>query len=167
MDRGVSSDLHWEPARRAKELHMPGITATAEVWIAASPDTVWRTLTDPAAIRQFMFGTTVVTDWQPGGAILWKGEYQGRSYEDKGELLVVEPERRLTHTHFSPLAGREDVPENYHTLTYTLDAQDGGTMLTFTQDNNPTQDAADHSQANWQQMLERVKTIAENGRSEH
>jgi uncharacterized protein YndB with AHSA1/START domain len=146
---------------------MSGITATAEVRIAASPDAVWRTLTDPAAINEFMFGTTVVTDWQPGSPIVWKGEYQGRSYEDTGELLVVEPGRRLTHTHFSPLAGRDDVPENYHALTWTLDAQDGGTMLTFTQDNNPSQDAADRSQANWQKMLESVKSIAENGRPEH
>jgi uncharacterized protein YndB with AHSA1/START domain len=106
---------------------MSGITATAEVRIAASPDAVWRTLTDPAAIEEFMFGTTVVTDWQPG----------------------------------SP-----EVPENYHTLTYTLDAHDGGTALSFTQDNNPSQNAANRSQANWQQMLESVKRIAESGRSE-
>jgi uncharacterized protein YndB with AHSA1/START domain len=33
---------------------MAGITATAELRIAASPDAVWRTLTDPAAIKEFM-----------------------------------------------------------------------------------------------------------------
>lgn len=142
---------------------MAGFLAEATAEIEAPPHVVWRTLTDPAAIKSFMFGTTVQTDWQPGSTIVWKGEYAGKAYEDSGKILVVEPERRLQHTHFSPLSGRDDVPENHHTVTYTLEPSEGGTLLTLTQDNNASQDAADHSRANWEQMLARVKAIAEEG----
>ncbi len=126
---------------------MVGIVGIAATEIDAPPDVVWRTLTDPAAIKQFMFGTMVETDWQPGSPIAWRGEYHGRAYEDKGELIVVAPGHRLELTHFSPLSGQEDIPENYHTMVYTLEASDAGTALSLTQDNNADQEAADHAQA--------------------
>ena len=31
-------------------------------------------------------------------------------------------------THFSPLSGEPDAPENYHTLVYELEEDDGKTM---------------------------------------
>jgi hypothetical protein len=64
-------------------------------------------------------------------------------------------------THFSPMSGQPDVPENYHTIHLELDEQDGGTHVTLDQDNNPTREAAEHSRANWAQMLEGVKAVAE------
>jgi len=105
-----------------------GIIATAETEITASPARVWSAFTDPAQIKRYMFGSEVETDWEPGGTIVWKGEYQGRAYQDKGRVVEVEPERRLVLTHFSPLSGQDDVPENYHTLTYVLEPGGGGTM---------------------------------------
>ena len=68
-----------------------------------------------------MFGSRVETDWQVGSPIVWKGECEGKPYEDKGEVLAVRRADRLSVTHFSPLTGQDDVPENYHTLVYELD----------------------------------------------
>ena len=62
-------------------------------------------LVDPAAIKQYMFGTTVESDWREGSSIVWKGEWQGRAYEDKGVILRLEPGRLLQYSHFSPLSG--------------------------------------------------------------
>ena len=58
--------------------------ATAQTEIDASPDKVWDALTDPDQIKQYMFGSQVETDWRPGSPIVWKGEYEGKQYEDKG-----------------------------------------------------------------------------------
>ena len=140
---------------------MVGHVATAETEIDASPDQVWSALTDPEQIKKYMFGSQVETDWQPGSRIVWKGEYEGKQYEDKGEIVEIEPERRLKVTHFSPLGGQEDVPENYHTLLYELEAQDGKTRLSLSQDNNPSEEAAEHSRANWEQMLSGLKQVVE------
>ena len=101
---------------------MANHVATATVEIDAPPARVWTALTDPAEIEKYMFGSHVVTDWKPGSSIVWKGEYEGKRYEDKGEIVEIKPARRLKVTHFSPLSGQEDVPENYHTLTYELEA---------------------------------------------
>ena len=142
---------------------MVGHVATAETEIDASPDQVWSALTDPEQIKKYMFGSQVETDWQPGSPIVWKGEYEGKQYEDKGEIVEIEPERRLKMTHFSPLGGQEDVPENYHTLLYGLEAQDGKTRVSLSQDNNPSEEAAEHSKANWEQMLTGLKQVVESG----
>jgi uncharacterized protein YndB with AHSA1/START domain len=135
--------------------------ATAEIEIDASPAKVWQALTDPEQIKQYMFGSQVVTDWKPGSSILWKGEYEGKTYEDKGEILELEPGRRLKVTHFSPLSGEEDRPENYHTLLYELEEGGGKTRVSLSQDNNPSEEAAEHSRANWQKMLAGLKQVVE------
>ncbi|MBX3091227.1 MAG: hypothetical protein KF801_01820 [Cryobacterium sp.] len=64
-------------------------------------------------------------------------------------------------THFSPLAGKPDLPENYHTLTWELKKTGGSVRLALIQDNNPSEHAAEHSQAMWDRVLADVKMIAE------
>jgi uncharacterized protein YndB with AHSA1/START domain len=140
---------------------MADYVATAETEIDAPPNRVWTALTDPEQIQQYMFGSQVETDWRPGSPIVWKGEYDGKQYEDKGEIVEVEPERRLEVTHFSPLSGREDVPENYHTLVYELEERGAKTRVSLSQDKNPTEEAAEHSRANWEQMLAGLKRVVE------
>ena len=135
--------------------------ATAETEIDASPDQVWDALTDPDQIKKYMFGSQVETDWRPGSPIVWKGEYEGKKYEDKGEILEIEPERRLKVTHFSPLSGQEDAPENYHTLVYELEPSGAKTRISLSQDNNESEEAAEHSQANWEKMLSGLKQVVE------
>src|SRR5689334_9363730 len=94
-----------EPATTGRK-PMTGKIATAAVDIAAAPQRVWKALTDPDEIETYMFGSRVETDWQPGSPIVWRGEYEGRRFEDKGKVLEVEPAQRLTVTHFSPLSGQ-------------------------------------------------------------
>jgi uncharacterized protein YndB with AHSA1/START domain len=113
-------------------------------------------------VRQWMAGTTLTTDWQVGGPVTWQGEMEGKPYEDKGEVLEVEEEQRLSMTHYSPLMGQEDRPENYHTVTYTLTAtHDGGTTVALEQDGNDSPQQAEQFSQNWQQMLESLKQTAE------
>ncbi|MEV6279266.1 SRPBCC domain-containing protein [Nocardia sp. NPDC051832] len=140
---------------------MTGYVAKAATDISASPDRVWAVLTDPGEIREFMFGADVQTDWQVGSPIVWKGVYEGREYEDKGEILAVEPGRLLKMTHYSPLTGQPDVPENYHTLTYELNGDGATTHLSLSQDNNASADEAAHSRGMWESLVDGVKTAAE------
>lgn len=143
---------------------MGNFVARAEVEVAAPRRTVWRVLTSSGSRPEIMFGARVSSDWRLGSAITWSGEYEGRRFEDHGRIVELEDLQepwRIVLTHFSPLSGLPDVPENYHTLRFELDEIDGGTRVTLDQDNNPTREAAEHSQANWAQMLRGVKTVAE------
>jgi uncharacterized protein YndB with AHSA1/START domain len=140
---------------------MTGRVATAEAAIDAPRSKVWRALTDPDQIQKYMFGSRVETDWKPGSPITWTGEYEGKKYEDKGEILEVVEERRLKVTHFSPLSGEEDAPENYHTLLYELTENNGTTHVSLSQDNNSSEEAAEHSRENWEKMLAALKEVVE------
>ena len=136
--------------------------AVATVEIKAPAAAVWNALVDPAMIAQYLHGAEVATDWKVGSPITWSGEWQGKAYEDKGEVLEVDPLRRLRVTHWSPLTGAEDLPENYHTVTYDLDESGDTTTLTLTQSNNPSQEAADQmAEANWGPVLEGLKAAVE------
>lgn len=135
----------------------------AQVEIDAPPARVWAALTDPDDIEKYMFGSKVETDWTVGSPIVWKGEYEGKRYEDKGEIIEIEPERRLEVTHFSPMSGQEDLPENYHTLTYELEGRGDRTHLSLRQDNNASAEEAARSQGNWEQMLQGLKEVVEKG----
>ena len=140
---------------------MTGRVVTAEAAIDAPRSKVWRALTDPDQIEKYMFGSRVETDWKPGSPITWKGEYEGKKFEDKGEILEVVEERRLKLTHFSPLGGEEDAPENYHTLVYELTENNGTTHVSLSQDNNSSEEAAEHSRENWEKMLGGLKEVVE------
>ena len=135
--------------------------AKASTTIDAPASRVWDALVDPPSIQQYMFGTNVESDWKEGSAIRWKGEWQGKAYEDKGVIRRIEPPRVLQYTHFSPLAGLPDQPENYHTVTIELNERDGRTDVTLSQDNNPTDEAREHSEKNWRMMLDGMKKFVE------
>jgi len=137
--------------------------ATATSRIAAPRERIWAVLTDPDRLSQLWFGAEVRSDWQVGSPITWDGEWEGKRYQDKGEILAYEPAHRLEFTHFSPLSGKPDAPENYHTLTFSLSGDDSSTEVTLTQDNNPTAEAATHSQGMWDQLLQGLKEAAEDG----
>jgi uncharacterized protein YndB with AHSA1/START domain len=135
----------------------------ARTWlsIAAPAARVWDALVNPQLIKQYMFGTTVVSDWQQGSPITWKGEWKGKPYEDKGKILKVEPRRLLQYSHYSPLSGLPDTPENHHTVTIELSAEGAQTRVSLSQDNNPSEEAREQSEKNWKMMLEGLKKLLE------
>jgi len=139
----------------------PLIVASTEV--AASPERVWTAMTDPDQIAQYMMGSRVETDWEPGSSITWSGEWEGRPYQDKGAVVAAERGRLLVVTHYSPLTGAEDKPENYHTLRYELSQAGSGTAVSLTQDGCESAEQAEQFSQNWQSMLDGLKTVAEAG----
>jgi uncharacterized protein YndB with AHSA1/START domain len=137
------------------------LTAKATTTINAPVSKVWQALVNPEMIKQYLFNTEVSSDWQVGSPITYKGEWEGKAFEDKGEILAIEPEKLLRSTHWSPLSGVPDSPENYHTVTYTLAERGEGTEVTITQDNNATEDEKAHSEKNWRTVLDGMKKLLE------
>jgi uncharacterized protein YndB with AHSA1/START domain len=136
-------------------------TARTSTEIQTSPAKVWDALTNPAMIRQYLFGTEAISDWKEGSPITYKGQWEGKSYEDKGVIRKVVPERIFQSTYWSSMSGTADAPENYAVVTYELEPLGGATRLTVTQDNCPSEESCRHSQDNWTMVLEVMRKLLE------
>jgi uncharacterized protein YndB with AHSA1/START domain len=136
-------------------------TATARITIKAKAAKVWDALTNPRIIKEYLFGTEAKSDWKVGSPITYSGVWEGKRYEDKGTILELVPNRRLSATYWSSFSSLPDLPENYSTVTYELSEARGETTLTVIQDNNPTRESADHSQGNWEKVLQTMKALLE------
>ena len=135
--------------------------ARAETTIKAPLEIVWRTLTTSGSDPEIMFGSEIVSDWTVGSTIVWRGQWQGKTFEDKGVILAVDPLHTLSHSHFSPMTGLPDQPENYHIVTYTLVSEGDSTRVVVEQDNNRTSEAAVESGKNWEIMLAGLRNVSE------
>ena len=74
------------------------LVAQATTSIGASKSKVWEALVTPDAIKQYMFGADVESDWSKGSKITWKGEMKGKKYEDKGVILKIDPKKTLQYS---------------------------------------------------------------------
>ena len=137
------------------------LRSKASITINAPASKVWDALTKPQLIKQYLFGTDVRTDWRVGSPIIYTGIWNGREYKDKGRVLQVEVGKLLVSSFWSSLSGLPDIPENYKTVRYELTAESSGTRLTIIQDNNDSQEEADHSSQNWKMVLEGIKKLLE------
>jgi len=140
---------------------MRSYAAHASVEVEATAEQVWNALTSPELVSQYMFGAEVVSDWQVGGPLVYRGEWEGAPFEDKGTILAIEPARLLRATYFSPSSGLPDVPENYSTVTYELAEAGGRIRLAVSQDGNASAEAAATAEGNWAMTLAGLKAVVE------
>ena len=78
-----------------------GITIERSIFINSSPAEVWQALSDPAKVKQYLFGTNMSADWRVGGRIEYRGSWEGKEYVDGGTILELEPEKILKSTYWS------------------------------------------------------------------
>jgi uncharacterized protein YndB with AHSA1/START domain len=133
----------------------------SSVRIDAPIDEVWNAVTTPDRIKQWFFGVDTEAEWRVGGALVHRGQYQGKPYVDRGEILEFDPPRRLVHTHWSEGSGKPDRPENYETVAWDLTERDEGTDLTITEQNLPSDEAAKTSEQAWKAALHSLKALLE------
>lgn len=134
--------------------------ATYQTVIKASVDKVWNALTKAEIVRQYFFGSNQETDWKVGSPITWTGEYEGKTFVDKGVVREYVPNQRLSYDYFSSWSGMEDKPDNYLQVTYEVRPVEGGTELTITQ-TNYDEEKAKHSADNWAHVIGEMKKIIE------
>ena len=129
--------------------------------IHAPVSRVWKALTDPGEISQYLFGTHTETDWKKGSPIIYRGEWQGKSYLDKGAIIDIIPNKLLHTTYFSSMSGKEDRPEHYANVIYRLEPQGEDTLLTLTQDHVDSEEQQKHLEGNWDLVLGGLKKLVE------
>ena len=136
------------------------LTIYKERYIAATPEKVWATLTEPTTDWNGILIETR-SDWMPNSAIVFSFVWQEQSYADKGTIIEFEPEKVFSHTYWSAFSGLPDQEENYSTVGYKLLPTATGTLLQLTHTNFATETMYQHSDTNWEDMLDRIKEKCE------
>jgi uncharacterized protein YndB with AHSA1/START domain len=129
--------------------------------IHAPIEKVWDGLTNPELVKKYFFGTELVTTWQPQTPIYFRGEWEGKPYEDKGTVLKYEHNKILVYDYFSSWSDLEDRPENYLIITHRVKAKGNSTVLTIVQDNIDTLEKKIHSAKNWAELMIELKKLME------
>lgn len=126
----------------------------------APMERVWQALTDPAIVKQYFFGTELVTSWEVGEPLYFKGEWDGKPYQDRGVVLEYAANKRLAFSYLSSWSGKEDLPENYLWVCYEVQPTASGTELTILQ-TNYDEERAKHSEGNWASLIEEMRKVVE------
>ena len=131
--------------------------------IAAPIEKVFAALTEPESVKILFWGSELVTTWEVGTPIAYRGEWEGVEFEDHGTVLAFDPPHLVKYNYWSSFAKDElaDLPENYQTITYTFEPSEGGTTVSIEQDNIRSAEVMEHSEQNWQHLLGAIKSMLE------
>ena len=141
------------------------LVVCGSIEVNADAAKVWKALTDPSIIKDYLYGTDTITNWKVGSEVIFQGVYGENgehSYRDKGMVMENVPLERLSYTYWSAFSGLEDKPENYSLVTYTLVPIGAGiTEFTWTQEGYANQEGYEHAKSGMPAFLDQIKTIME------
>lgn len=131
------------------------------ITIDVSRSQLWSALTNPQILEETMFGCEVVTDWKPGGSMLFNGNWNGSDFVDKGKIISLENEVSFSYDYWSNFSGLPDVAENYSRINFEIEKKGDIAILHLTHQNFATEKMLLDSDKNWDYALESFKTKVE------
>jgi uncharacterized protein YndB with AHSA1/START domain len=132
-------------------------------YIRTTPEKLWKALIEPEFTRQFWCETVQESAWKPGSS--WRIMIPDGRVGDSGEILEIEPERRLVLTwrnEFKP----ELRAEGYSRLTYELEQQGDAVKLTVIHEmEKPGSKFIEAVSNGWPVILASLKSLLETGQA--
>jgi uncharacterized protein YndB with AHSA1/START domain len=126
-----------------------------------SKEKVWDTLTRPELVKRWQYGSDLITNWEVGSSIRFRTEWDGKVFEQWGQVLEVQPPELLKYSLFAPRPDLEDKTENYFIMTYLLTTENGKTKLEIIQEDNRPHAKQEDPQGEENSILQSLKNIAE------
>jgi uncharacterized protein YndB with AHSA1/START domain len=156
---GMTTTDHSDTANDMTSEH----AVVKSIEISAPKDEVWRALTEPDKIAQWMGGARVEAKWEIGGNITFTGKMPGfdKTYRDRGTVLAIEREKLLKYSHWTELSRLPDAPENRTVITFSLDWTGTATRLTVHHERFYSEAAYRHSNFFWGFALTDIKNLLE------
>ena len=91
---------------------------------------------------------------------------QGKTYEDKGDIVTFDALRHLSFSHWNAMSGQADMPANYHLVTFDLAPEGEATKVTLSQANlmggvtaSDIEHRADYEK-NWASVLDGLASVS-------
>lgn len=136
-------------------------TNISTIRIHASAQSVWNALTQPDLVKRWQYGSVLTTDWQVGSDIRFRTEWQGKVFEQWGQVLSFQPCEKLSYRLFAPRPDLADKPENYFVMNYVLTPEGDQTKLDILQEDNRPGAVQEAPQGEENPILQSLKNIVE------
>jgi uncharacterized protein YndB with AHSA1/START domain len=131
-----------------------------EIYIRTTPERLWEAITDPQIRAKYNFGAGVTSDWKPG-SLLRMGSPDAGGLLGEGEVLEVDPPRRLVHT-LVALWSDDVKAEGATRVTWEIEAVGDSCRLLLTHD-QLREGANEQIFGGWPMILSGLKTWLETG----
>jgi uncharacterized protein YndB with AHSA1/START domain len=133
-----------------------------EVYIRTTPERLWQAITDPEMTKQYFYGSAIQTNLQPGTPLNRVRPDGSRMLE--GEVLEVDPPRKLVHTFIfkEPNPADQDPPSK---VTWEITALGEVCKLTLTHEHYRGKSVTyQGTLTGWNPVLSGLKTLLETGK---
>jgi uncharacterized protein YndB with AHSA1/START domain len=134
-------------------------------YIRTTPARLWEALTKPEFTRQYWCGMDLESGWQVGSP--WRMKFPDGRVSDIGEVIEVEPERRLVlkwQNEFKP----ELKAEGFTTCTFDIVAHGDVTELRIVHEIDRDRSKMIEAVGNgWPKVLSELKSFLETGEPLH
>lgn len=124
-------------------------------------DKVWNVLTKPEFVKQWQYGSNLITDWEIGSDIKFSTKWEGVIFEQWGKVLDVIPYKLIKYTLFAPRPDIEDKPENYFVMNYILSDEKNYIRLDIIQEDNRPGAIQEDPQGEENPVLSILKALVE------
>ena len=122
---------------------------------------VWNALTQPTLVKQWQYGSDLITDWIVGNEIRFRNEWEGQVFEQWGTVLEVIPNQKIKYSLFFPRPELENKPENYFIMSYILTEENQKVKLEILQEDNRPGAIQEEPQGEENPILQGLKALIE------
>jgi uncharacterized protein YndB with AHSA1/START domain len=130
-------------------------------YIRTTPEKLWRALIEPEFTRRYWCETWQECEWKPGAP--WRVMAPDGRVGDSGEVLEIEPQRRLVLSWRNELFP-EVRAEGYSRLTYELEEKGEAVKLTLIHEmDKPDSKLIEGTSGGWPAILASLKSLLETG----
>ncbi len=137
------------------------IVLSKKISLRCSVPEAWDAITNPELTKKYMYNSEVISDWKPGGTILWR-DADDKKVHVKGFIVSIVPGKYLQTRDLSLDAELPDTEENYSRVTYELKPGNSGTVLYVTEDNfNGDERRYKDADKFWDTVLQNLKELSE------
>lgn len=136
-------------------------TNISTILLNAPIEKVWNTLTQPKLVKQWQYGSDLITDWNVNSEIRFRNEWEGQVFEQWGKVLEIIPNQKIRYSLFFPRPGLEDIPENYFIMSYVLSEENQKTKLEIIQEDNRPGAKQEEPQGEENPILQALKAVVE------
>lgn len=136
-------------------------TNISTIYLNAPIEKVWNALTKPELVKQWQYGSDLITDWKISNEIRFRNEWEGQVFEQWGTVLDVVPNQKIKYSLFFPRPELEDKPENYFIMSYILSEENQKTKLEIIQEDNRPGAVQEEPQGEENPILQGLKALIE------